>query len=311
MESRPISKKTCKFFNTKGGCKNGNDCKHLHENIQYNNGYTNLSMENKSEIVDFVFPIKDNEYYCKFCQFGNCTKKENKNIKIIHHVLTPDEKNKISFVWQPSLAKRNANKSGYCKALKELANREFYSPTKSSTRSKFTFDENANFGLLSIVIPVIYKGSLGILTPSLVYIFKDNNSIRELTWCKACMGAKKSQCPVFDIIIKDFKPTVCYHKSGLLMELAVTKTKKNELKIHSPLFITSKTQELKKIATSSYASEYFNGGCASASSEQDDGDIPLTNNVPFGIIEKHKNETKAGINLVYGGVDENNNNLLL
>ncbi len=308
MESRPISKKTCKFFNTKGGCKNGNDCKHLHENIQYNNGYTNLSMENKSEIVDFVFPIKDNEYYCKFCQFGNCTRKENKNIKIIHHVLTPEEKDKISFVWQPSLAVRHANKSGYFKALNELANREFYPPKESSTRSKFTFDGNANFGILSIVIPVIYKGSIGILTPSLIYIFKANNTIHNLTWCKACMGAKSGQCPVFDIN-KTFNPQVCYHKSGLQMELAVTMTKKNGPKIHSPLFITSKTRELKKNATSSYAPEYFNGGCASASSQDDD--IQLTNNVPQGIAEKHKNETKAEINKVYGGIDENNNNLLL
>ncbi len=252
-------------------------------------------IENKVPIG--VFTQNENEYYCKYCQIGNCVKREKEHLKIIHRKLTYDEKCKFTFAWHLRLAMSDSYARVYKKAFDDLAGNKFIEDSK--TRSKFTYMKDKKYGLLTIVIDVIFKGSLLIFNPHLVYILKDENTnnVYQASWCRECVGATtKCLCPSYTILDEHFKPTMGFDNLGVQMRTHVTMTT-DGLKIHSPLCITKQTYEVKKIANPNFAKEY--------ATERYQGEtypkmeFPLPKSFHDEILNIHKNVTKPSIKKIY------------
>ncbi len=272
--------------------------KEMSVSVSTKNEKTLISITTKNkEITNHVLTKNENEYYCKYCQIGNCVKREKEHLKIIHRQLTDDEKDTYLRVWHWRLAISGDYERNYKKAFDDLAENKFIK--KSETRSKFSYLKDKNCGLLSIVMDIIIKGELLILNPQLVYILKDENTndIYHASWCKTCMGAKNIQCPSYEILNGNFEPSFKYHEFGVQMCLSVTMSKVG-LKIHSPSYITKGTRELKKIADSKLAKEYANN-YLSASSELDYRETPFAKSFPTEILDIHWNMTKPSIQNIY------------
>ncbi len=252
-------------------------------------------IENKVSIS--VITQNENEYYCKYCQIGNCVKREKEHLKIIHRKLTDDEKDKFLKVWHWRLAIDDNYDSVYKKAFGDLLENKFIEDSK--TRFKFSYLKDKNCGLLSLVIDVIIKGKLLILNPPLIYFLKDENTneIHRASWCKYCMGVQNIQCPSYKNINEYFEPSIKYHKLGIQMALAVTMTE-NGLRIHSPSHITLETRELKKNSNSNMTKEYA-GEFPSKLTMPNYREFPRARSFPIEIIEIHLNTTQPSIQKIY------------
>ncbi len=259
------------------------------------NNVSNPIIENKVPVS--VITQNENEYYCKYCQIGNCDKRKTEHLKLIHKKLTSDEKDVFSKVWHWRLAIDDNYDDVYRKAFGDLLENKFIENSK--TRSKFSYIKDKGYGLISIVIDVIIKGKLLILNPHLIYILKDEttNDIHNASWCKYCTGVQNIRCPSYENINRYFAPSISYHDLGIQMCLAVTMTK-NGLKIHSPSHITSETREVKKQCNSNFAKEYANE-IPSKLTQPDYREFPHRESFPIEIIDIHQNITKPSIKKIY------------
>ncbi len=285
------------------GFKNPTVCiddSQIYKYVDENTQKIYVYMENpQNKASKFVITQNENEYYCKYCQFGNCDKRKTEHLKLIHKKLTDIEKDMFLKVWHYRLAIDDSYESVYSKAFDDLAENKFIEDSK--TRSKFSYLKDKNYGLLSIVIDVIFKGRLLILNPHLIYFLKDENTneTHQASWCKYCMGVQNIRCPSYKNLNEYFEPSIKYHDSGIQMCLPVTMTLKG-LKIHSPPHITLGTRELKKNANSNLAKEYA-GECPSKLTEPDYREIPSAESFPIEIINIHVNITKPSIQKIYNG----------
>ncbi len=242
-----------------------------------------------------VLSQNEDDCYCKYCQFGTCNRQYDE--KYIHVKLSDDDKDKFIKCWSPRLA--ILYNESYIQASSDMKTNKYV--INSKTRSKFTYLKDKHYGLLSIVVDIIFKGKSLILNPPLIYILEDENTneIYHATWCKSCMGAKNNLCPSYSDLNEYFEPSFKYHDSGAQMCLAVTETP-NGLEIHSPLEFTMNTHDIKNAATPNFAKEYIDN-CKNLSSEDNVDQIPLAKSFPAEIINIHTNITKPTIRKIYNG----------
>ncbi len=282
------------FKNPTGWIDDSQICKYINENTQKIYIYVE---PHQNKVSPSVITQNENEYYCKYCQFGSCIKREIEHLKIIHKKLSDVEKDMYFKVWHWILAMSVSYETIYEKAFGDLV--ENKSIEDSKTRSKFSYIKDKGYGLLSIVIDVIIKGKLLILNPKLIYILKDENSgdVYNASWCKYCMGAQNIQCPAYKNLNEYFEPSIKYHDFGIQMCLPVTMSNKG-LKIHSPPHITLGTHEVKKNANANFAKEYAND-CPKEFGGPDYREIPFAKSFPVEIIDIHMNITKPSIQKIY------------
>ncbi len=272
MESKP----QCTFFFTTRGCNKGNKCKFSH--------VANLEMCNNVENTIAKLPLAKNVYCCSFCQTGNCDMKP--RINVAHIILTPEDKNLYfkKLIWHYRLAKKSASRINYLNALGAYVKNE---KLKANSERKSIFTFNGKNGILTAVIPVIFKGDLAILNPPLIFLLNNGNTTEKATWCEMCMGAKRTQCAAFEMIQNsNFEPASRFTKFGCQLDLAVTMTEKG-LKIHSPMEITLATHEVKSYALKNNEKDYIDLG--GASSECDVGVKPIATVFDNNLIAAHKN----------------------